>query len=58
MSRQEIGVMRHIWEPVEYGLNGEKNISAVDAVLVGPAPKPAPRTGLAPACSIVHISRT
>jgi hypothetical protein len=57
MSRQELGVMQHTWEPIQNGLIDEDNTSSVFAVAFGPAPKPAPRTGLAPACSFVHGGR-
>jgi hypothetical protein len=50
--------MQHAWESIENGLISEAKTSFDGVVVVGPAPKPAPRTGLAPACSIVHISRT
>lgn len=49
--------MQTAWEPIENGLISEAKSFVGFAVVGIPAPKPAPRTGLAPVRSIVHTSR-
>jgi hypothetical protein len=49
--------MHQAWEPIQHGESDGQTATSIFAIAFGPASKPAPRTSLAPACSIVHHGR-